>query len=53
MRAELATFGTPLGPYDLLTDSQARAHDAVPVTGNTGEFGQLLGRRIENRRCPI
>lgn len=48
IRADLATQGTPIGPNDLLIAAIARAHDAVLITHNTGEFGRVIGLRMED-----
>jgi tRNA(fMet)-specific endonuclease VapC len=48
IRADLAAQGKPIGPNDLLIAAIARAHDAVLVTHNTGEFARVTGLRIED-----
>jgi tRNA(fMet)-specific endonuclease VapC len=48
IRADLVAQGKPIGPNDLLIASIARAHDAVLVSHNTGEFGRVAGLRIED-----
>lgn len=48
IRADLLSQGTPIGPNDLLIAATARAHDAVLVTHNTGEFGRVIGLRMED-----
>ncbi len=48
IRADLATQGKPIGPNDLLIAATARAHDAVLVTHNLGEFSRVVGLRIED-----
>ncbi len=48
IRTDLAAQGRPIGPNDLLIAATARAHDAVLVTHNTGEFSRVTGLRLEN-----
>jgi tRNA(fMet)-specific endonuclease VapC len=48
VRAFLAAKGTPIGPYDVLIAGQAMARDMILVTRNTGEFGRVLGLRIDD-----
>ena len=48
IRADLAAQGKLIGPNDLMIAAIARAHDAVLVTHNTGEFGRITGLRIED-----
>jgi tRNA(fMet)-specific endonuclease VapC len=48
IRADLAAQGKPIGPNDLLIAATARAHDAVLVTHNTGEFARVTGLRIKD-----
>jgi tRNA(fMet)-specific endonuclease VapC len=48
VRAELASRGTPIGPYDVLIAGQALARDLVLVTHNTREFSRVPGLRIED-----
>lgn len=48
VRTDLLAQGTPIGPNDLLIAAIARAHDAVLVTHNTGEFGRMIGLRLED-----
>jgi len=40
--------GRPIGPNDLMIAATARAHDAVLVTNNTGEFSRVAGLRMED-----
>lgn len=47
-RLQLASRGTPIGPYDLLIAGQALARDLTLVTGNTREFGRIEGLRVED-----
>jgi tRNA(fMet)-specific endonuclease VapC len=48
IRAELASRGTPIGPYDVLIAGQAVARDLILVTHNTREFGRVPGLQIED-----
>lgn len=48
VRSELERQGTPIGPNDILIAATARAHDAVLVTHNTGEFTRVAGLAIED-----
>ena len=48
IRAELSRAGHLIGPNDLLIAACARAHDAVLVTHNTGEFSRVAGLRIDD-----
>jgi tRNA(fMet)-specific endonuclease VapC len=48
IRADLASQGTPIGHNDLLIAASARAHDAVLVTRNLGEFHRVAGLRVED-----
>ncbi|WP_414543857.1 type II toxin-antitoxin system tRNA(fMet)-specific endonuclease VapC [Nostoc sp. CCY0012] len=48
IRAELATLGIPIGPYDLQIASIAQAHNLILVTHNTGEFSRVNGLQIED-----
>jgi tRNA(fMet)-specific endonuclease VapC len=48
IRADLAAQGKPIGPHDILIAATARAHDAVLVTHNTGEFARVTGLRLED-----
>lgn len=48
VRADLAAQGRPIGPNDLMIAATARAHDAVLVTNNTGEFSRVAGLRMED-----
>ena len=46
--ADLAGQGNPIGPNDLLIAATARAHDAVLITHNSGEFSRVTGFRMED-----
>ncbi|MBL7646800.1 MAG: type II toxin-antitoxin system VapC family toxin [Candidatus Hydrogenedentes bacterium] len=48
IRADLAVQGKPIGPHDILIAATARAHDAVLVTHNFGEFARVTGLRLED-----
>ena len=48
IRALLASDGTPIGPYDVLTAGQAVARDLILVTHDTHEFGRVTGLQIED-----
>lgn len=48
IRSLLATAGTPIGPYDLLIASIARARALTLVTHNTGEFQRVPGLSIDD-----
>jgi tRNA(fMet)-specific endonuclease VapC len=48
IRAELATSGSPIGPYDALIAGQAKSRDLTLITRNVGEFSRVAGLRIEN-----
>ncbi|MDP1603435.1 MAG: type II toxin-antitoxin system VapC family toxin [Legionella sp.] len=48
IRADLAAQGRPIGPHDILIAATARAHDAVLVTHNIGEFARVTGLRLED-----
>ncbi len=48
IRAELATLGTPIGPYDLQIASIARAHNLILVTHNKSEFNRVNGLKVED-----
>ena len=48
IRAQLASKGTPIGPYDVLIAGQARARDLTLVTHNTSEFQRVPGLKVED-----
>ena len=48
IRAELERVGKPIGANDCWIAAQGRAHGAVVVTDNTGEFSRVPGLVIEN-----
>ena len=48
IRADLATEGTPIGPYDVLIAGQARARELTLVTYNTSEFQRVPGLKVED-----
>jgi tRNA(fMet)-specific endonuclease VapC len=48
IRAQLASKGTPIGPYDVLLAGQARARELTLVTHNTSEFQRVPGLKVED-----
>lgn len=46
IRADLTRQGKLIGPNDMLIAAIARAHDAVLVTHNTGEFERVANLRL-------
>jgi tRNA(fMet)-specific endonuclease VapC len=48
IRAELASVGTPIGPYDLQIAAIALAHNLTLVTHNTREFIRVEGLQLED-----
>ncbi|MDR6711970.1 tRNA(fMet)-specific endonuclease VapC [Pseudomonas hunanensis] len=48
LRAELASAGTPIGPYDQMIAGHARACGLVLVTNNLREFQRVPGLRVED-----
>lgn len=48
IRATLELAGTPIGAYDVLIAAQARCRDAVLVTANVREFGQVPRLKVED-----
>ena len=48
IRADLASKGTPIGPYDVLIAGQARARELTLVTHNTTEFRRVPGLKLED-----
>lgn len=48
LRAELASRGELIGPFDLLIAAQALRIDATLVTGNVREFARVKGLKWEN-----
>ena len=48
IRAQLASKGTPIGPYDVLIAGQARARKLTLVTHNTSEFARVPGLKVED-----
>jgi tRNA(fMet)-specific endonuclease VapC len=52
IRAQLASKGTPIGPYDVLIAGQARARELTLVTHNTSEFQRVPGLKVEDWKRP-
>jgi tRNA(fMet)-specific endonuclease VapC len=48
IRAHLEQAGAPIGPLDTLIAAHAASIDAILVTNNVGEFGRVLGLRVED-----
>lgn len=48
IRAELATSGKPIGPFDVLIAGHARSHGLCLVTNNLAEFERVGGLRLVN-----
>lgn len=48
IRADLASKGTPIGPYDVLIAGQAKARKLTLVTHNTTEFQRVPGLKVED-----
>ena len=48
IRADLATCGTPIGPYDILIAGQAAARDLVLVTHNLREFERVARLQVQD-----
>jgi len=48
LRAELYRIGQPIGPYDMMIASHARAMGLILVTNNMKEFARVPGLRVEN-----
>ncbi|NVK29814.1 MAG: tRNA(fMet)-specific endonuclease VapC [Gammaproteobacteria bacterium] len=48
IRAQLASVGTPIGPYDQMIAGHARANGLIVVSNNTKEFARVEGLRLEN-----
>ena len=52
IRAQLASKGTPIGPYDVLIAGQAKARELTLVTHNTSEFQRVPGLKVEDWKRP-
>lgn len=52
VRAELASRGTPIGPYDQMLAGHARSRGLVLVTNNTREFERVAGLQLEDWTQP-
>jgi tRNA(fMet)-specific endonuclease VapC len=48
IRSLLESFGTPIGPYDLLIGAHAMSLDLALVTNNPGELSRIPDLKIEN-----
>jgi len=48
IRAELYRTGQPIGPYDMMIASQARAMGLILVTNNVKEFERVQGLLLED-----
>ena len=48
IRAQLASKGTPIGPYDVLIAGQAMARELTLVTHNTSEFQRVPELKVED-----
>lgn len=48
IRADLASKGTPIGPYDVLIAGQAKARKLTLVTHNTTEFLRVPNLKVED-----
>lgn len=48
LRAILASFGTPIGPYDVQIAAQGLSRDLTVVTHNTSEFARVPKLRLED-----
>ena len=48
IRAQLATQGTPIGPFDSLIAAIALSHDLILITHNTREFSRVEGLTCED-----
>ena len=48
LRADLASKGTPIGPYDLQIAAIALAHDLTLVTHNVREFRRVVNLKFDD-----
>lgn len=48
IRAELASAGMPIGPYDQMIAGHARSLGLILVSNNAREFERVSGLRLEN-----
>lgn len=53
IRADLASKGTPIGPYDVLIAGQARARKLTLVTHNTTAFRRVPGLKVEDWKAAV
>ncbi|MBY0514593.1 MAG: PIN domain-containing protein [Gemmataceae bacterium] len=51
-RADLASQGLLIGPYDLLIAATALTHSLILVTHNTREFSRVAGLSLEDWELP-
>jgi tRNA(fMet)-specific endonuclease VapC len=52
LRADLASKGILIGPYDLMIAAIALTHRLVVVTHNTAEFTRVAGLALEDWQTP-
>jgi tRNA(fMet)-specific endonuclease VapC len=48
IRAELASRGIPIGPYDVLIAGQALNRNLILITRNVREFSRVSGLQVED-----
>lgn len=48
IRADLASSGRPIGPFDVLIAGHARSRGLLLVTNDTAEFARVSGLRLVN-----
>lgn len=53
LRAELASIGKQIGPYDQMIAGHARSLGLIVVTNNRREFDRVPGLRVEDWVSPI
>lgn len=52
VRAQLASEGRSIGPYDMMIAAQALAHDLTLVTNNLKEFCRIKQLKLEDWKKP-